>query len=66
MKSKRQELEELLQAHDWWHMMSDDHRVYYWGNEEKKKILKMVEDMGDIGIALYNRYAPEQMRRKIC
>jgi len=32
------EYEKQLRAHDWWHMMSDDHKVWQAGEDSLRKL----------------------------
>ena len=58
-------LEAKLKTHDWYYMMSDDHRVWQNGSYEQdeiRNILKQLEAIGygQEGKDLYNQYAPHQ------
>lgn len=50
--SPMQELQNLLENHDWYHFYSDDQNVWYKGNEEKKKMEKLAKEIGPEGEAL--------------
>lgn len=63
------ELEEKCKAHDWWFSMSDDHRFWVRGNEQRKEINKLVRRLRDIGLGkeadeIYYKYAPEEFLPK--
>ena len=59
------QLEAKLKAHDWYYMMSDDHRVYQNGSYEQQEIRSIMKDLEDLGYGkdakdLFNQYAPHQ------
>ena len=59
------QLEAKLKAHDWYYMMSDDHRVYTNGRHEQSEIRSIMDDLEGLGYGkdakdLYNQYAPHQ------
>jgi hypothetical protein len=58
-ESLSQQLENLLKQHDWYYHMSDDHRVYKAGVEEEKQIRILMNQLGDEGKVLYNKYKPK-------
>jgi len=56
-----QQLEKALKEHDWYYMMSDDHRWYKAGIEEAQNIRNLIEKLravgrGDEAEALYQSY----------
>lgn len=56
-----QQLEKALESHDWWYMMSDDHRWYVRGSEQAKNIHNLIMKLKDAGRgdeaeALYKTY----------
>ena len=57
------QLEAKLKAHDWFYMMSDDHRAYTNGRHEQSEIRSIMNDLEGLGYGkdakeLYNQYAP--------
>jgi len=61
MKIKLQQLEELLQTHDWYYMMSDDNYWYKKGRRQYEKIWKLMDELKDNGYFtesenLYDKY----------
>jgi hypothetical protein len=50
------QLQALLDAHDWYYMMSDDPRKYDQGVAEEKQIMNLVSQLGQEGKDLYNQY----------
>jgi len=59
------QLEAKLKAHDWYYMMSDDHRVYTNGRHEQSEIRSIMDDLEGLGYGkdakdLYNQYAPHK------
>ena len=57
------QLEAKLKAHDWYYMMSDDHRAYTNGRHEQSEIRSIMNDLEGLGYGkdakeLYNQYAP--------
>ena len=58
-------LESKLKSHDWWYMMSDDHRAYKNGSYEQDEIRSIMKDLEGLGYGkdakdLFNQYAPHQ------
>ena len=56
------QLEQALKSHDWYYMMSDDHRWYKAGSEEAKNIYNLISQLkaagkGDEAEALYKSYS---------
>jgi hypothetical protein len=56
-----QQLEKALKSHDWYYMMSDDHRWYKRGSEQARDIHNMIQQLraagkGDEAEALYKSY----------
>ena len=54
-------LEKALQTHDWYYMMSDDHRYYTRGSEEARNIHNLITKLKEAGQgeeaeALYKSY----------
>lgn len=49
------ELEQALIAHDWTHMLSDDHRAYMRGREDMRRIENATLRIPG-GAALYKRF----------
>jgi hypothetical protein len=60
MDLRLQTLKNRLLQHDWWHMMSDDHSVWYKGNTDLMEIKKLVKGLGGDGVELFNAYAPPE------
>ena len=61
MKIKLQQLEELLQTHDWYYMMSDDNRYYKQGRKSFEAIWKLMDELKNNGYFneaenLYDKY----------
>lgn len=57
-----QQLEKALKSHDWYYMMSDDHRWYKRGSEEARNIYNLISQLkaagkGDEAEALYKSYS---------
>jgi len=57
-----QQLEKALKSHDWYYMMSDDHRWYKAGSEEARNIYNLISQLkaagkGDEAEALYKSYS---------
>ena len=57
-----QQLEKALQSHDWYYMMSDDHRWYTRGSEQAQQIRNLIVKLKDAGKgdeaeALYKSYS---------
>ena len=57
-----QQLEKALQSHDWYYMMSDDHRWYKRGSEQAQHIRNLIVKLKDAGKgdeaeALYKSYS---------
>ena len=52
------ELEELLKHHDWYYMMSDDHRYYSAGRKSFEKIWKLMDELhkNNYGVMAENLY----------
>lgn len=48
VKDKFQALTDEIEAHDFLHSYSDDHRVWKAGVEHQAKIEKMIKELGDI------------------
>tara|TARA_Y100001951_G_C11082055_1_gene151906 strand:+ start:169 stop:447 length:279 start_codon:yes stop_codon:yes gene_type:complete len=48
------ELEELLNNHDWYYLYSDDNRVYVKGHEERERINELVAKLGKTGEHLFD------------
>lgn len=56
MDKQVQELWDLLEAHDWYYVYSDDHRYYVKGSNERKQIQAMVQENG-ILLRLFEDYS---------
>tara|TARA_R100000315_G_C5193232_1_gene112858 strand:- start:165 stop:374 length:210 start_codon:yes stop_codon:yes gene_type:complete len=61
MNNKLQRLEELLQTHDWYYNMSDDHRYYLQGRRQYNEIWRLMDELKDNGYFteaenLYDKY----------
>lgn len=54
-------LERLLKNHDWYYEMSDDFRWYSAGETQRRRILALVEQLGDEGRRLYESYSLKHM-----
>ncbi len=48
-KEWHNELEELLENHDWYYLYSDDNRVYQKGQSERDRIDELVKKLGAAG-----------------
>jgi len=58
-----EKLEHLLQGHDWYYNMSDDHRYYTSGRAEYDRIRETMEEcnnnnLGTMATELFRRYNP--------
>ena len=63
MNNKLKELEELLQTHDWYYVMSDDNYYYKQGRQQFEKIWELMDELKDNGYFtevenLYDTYSP--------
>ena len=61
MNNKLQRLEELLQTHDWYYNMSDDHRYYLQGRRQYNEIWRLMDELKNNGYFteaenLYDKY----------
>ncbi len=61
MNDKLKQLEELLQTHDWYYMMSDDNYWYKQGRMSYEQICKLMDELKDGGYFtesenLYDKY----------
>lgn len=56
MSPELRKLQDLLEKHDWYYAMSDDHRVYNKGVQEWASIKSMVDLLGYDGRRLLNAY----------
>ena len=56
MGNKLEQLEELLKTHDWYYQMTEDHRVWQRGSQQRSKIRELVNELGNEGKDLYDRY----------
>lgn len=56
-KSKLEELEQLLKYHDWYYDYSDCFTSWTRGSESLKKIKELVDELGDDGKKLFNKYS---------
>ena len=54
-------LERMLKNHDWYYAMSDDFRWYSAGETQRRRILALVEQLGDEGRRLYESYSLKHM-----
>jgi len=62
MNNKLQQLEDLLQVHDWYYAMSDDNYYYKLGRKQFEKIWKLMDELKDGGYFtesenLYDKYS---------
>jgi len=63
LRSPEKKLEDALKSHDWWHMMSDDHRVWRAGESSMEKIKSLLDKVDDAtGKELWLKYAPDQFK----
>ena len=58
-----------LKRHDWWYMMSDDHRAYQAGSAHDNELHSLFHELDNLGYgddakALYNQYAPDRLKMK--
>ena len=51
-----EELQKLLEAHDFYYVYSDDGRVYDKGKASQEKIDVLVKDIGSIGKKMYQQF----------
>ena len=51
-----EELQKLLEAHDFYYVYSDDGRVYDKGKASQDKIDALIEDIGSEGKRLYEQF----------
>ena len=51
-----EELQRLLEAHDFYYVYSDDGKVYDKGKASQEKIDVLVKDIGSEGKRLYEQY----------
>ena len=51
-----EELQKLLEAHDFYYVYSDDGRVYDKGKASQAKIDVLVKDIGSIGKKMYQQF----------
>ncbi len=51
-----EELQKLLEDHDFYYVYSDDGRVYDKGKASQAKIDVLIEDIGSIGKKMYEQY----------
>ena len=61
MNNKLKRLEELLQTHDWYYMMSDDNYWYKQGRKSYEEIWKLMNELEENGYFiesenLYDKY----------
>lgn len=49
MNDKLKRLEELLQTHDWYYNMSDDHKYYLQGRKQYNEIWRLMGELKDNG-----------------
>lgn len=61
------QLQKDLKAHDWWYMMSDDHRWYLSGTQSMKEIRELIGIINSAGLTepakkLWIKYAPKEFR----
>jgi hypothetical protein len=59
----RQQLENLLKQHDWYYAWSDDSRVFKAGNAVQNQINSLIDQLGQEGKDLYNKYVPSDMKQ---
>jgi hypothetical protein len=52
---KKEEFIEMLKAHDWYYMYSDDHSVYCKGRDEITAIFEAMKENPEFG-KLYEEY----------
>jgi hypothetical protein len=62
MNNKLQQLEALLQVHDWYYAMSDDNYYYKLGRKQYEQIWKLMDELKDGGYFtesenLYDKYS---------
>jgi hypothetical protein len=51
-----EELQRLLEAHDFYYVYSDDGKVYDKGKASQEKIDALIEDIGSIGKKMYQQF----------
>ena len=57
-ETSEEKLIRLLNNHDWYYHMSDDHRVWARGDAEVNNINSLVKLLGNKGTDLYNKHKP--------
>jgi hypothetical protein len=62
--SKAGELRLLIKSHDWYYDYSDDQNAWARGNDNEKRILRLVKELDSYGIDVYNQLAPEGFKLK--
>jgi len=61
------ELQDALESHDWWYMMSDDHRWYLSGTKSMNHIRDLVKRVNSAGLtkegeALWKKAVPKEFK----
>jgi len=51
-----EELQKLLEAHDFYYVYSDDGRVYDKGKASQEKIDVLIKEIGSIGKKMYQQF----------
>ena len=54
------QLAKMLEDHDWWYQMSDDHRVYCAGEAQYTAIKALIKQIGNDGVDMYNAAKPQE------
>tara|TARA_B100001939_G_C16842192_1_gene573596 strand:+ start:830 stop:1015 length:186 start_codon:yes stop_codon:yes gene_type:complete len=52
-----------LKSHDWYHVYSDDHRVYTRGRDQRQELYRLQVEL-DPKFKVWNTYAPEPYMHK--
>ena len=61
------ELDKAAKNHDWWYLMSDDHKVYSKGADEAEEMRLIVEALAkkgleDEALAIVDKYVPDSIK----
>ena len=59
-----EELEAMLQRHDWYYQYSDDHSVYKEGDAKSNQIYAKMKELGNTSEvkALFDKYNPHNKK----
>lgn len=64
--TRLEELEKVLQIHDWYYEYSDDHRVWCKGRDQNNAIMSLRKELEKAGLKeqadlLYKKYRPSKL-----